>query len=97
MMGAMAEVKDNPDQSRYELYLDGERVGLMTYTVVGDVVVTPHTEIDPGHGGQGLGTLLVSSALDEIRASGRFVEPSCPFVRHFIDANPAYRDLVKAG
>ncbi len=89
------EVKDNPDKSRYEIFVAGERVGLMTYTISGDTVTTPHTEIDPRHGGQGLGGTLVGFALDRIRDSGFAVRPLCPFVRAYIDEHPDYHDLVK--
>ncbi len=91
----MTEVKDNPDRSRYEIFVDGERVGLMTYSIDGDTVTTPHTEIDSDHGGQGLGQELVSKALDHIRDTGMLVRPTCPFVQAFIDKTPAYQDLVK--
>jgi uncharacterized protein len=94
-MGSMADVRNNREKSRYEIFLDGNRIGLMTYRVEGDTVATPHTEIDPQHEGQGLGAQLVAAALDDIRAEGRYVRPVCPFVSYFISGHPEYQDLVK--
>lgn len=91
----MVEVKDNLEQSQYEIFVDDKRVGLMTYHILGDTVVTPHTEVDPAYGGQGLGQTLVKHALDLIRDTGLFVQPSCPFVGSFIAKNAEYQDLVK--
>ncbi len=91
----MADVRHNPEKSRYEIFVDDERVGLMTYRVDGDLVTTPHTEIDDAYGGRGLGQQLVKSALDEIRDAGRYVQPLCPFVKAYIDKHPDYRTLVK--
>jgi predicted GNAT family acetyltransferase len=91
----MADVRNNREQSRYEIFLDGTRIGLMTYRVEADTVVTPHTEIDPRYEGRGLGGQLVQVALDEIRSEGRYVRPVCPFVSHFISMHPEYQDLVK--
>jgi predicted GNAT family acetyltransferase len=91
----MADVQNNQERSRYEIFLDGNRIGLMTYRVDGDTVATPHTEIDPMHGGQGFGTELVEAALDDIRDMGMYVRPVCPFVRHFISTHTEYQDLVK--
>lgn len=91
----MVEVRNNPKQSSYEIFEDGQRVGLMAYQVKGDVVVASHTETEPGRQGQGLAGQLVRVALDEIRASGRYVDPQCSFVRHFVDSHPDYQDLVK--
>ena len=95
--GHMAEVKDNPEGSQYEIYVDGSRIGLMTYRISGDTVTTPHTEINPAYGGQGLGRQLVKGALDHIRDTGMFVRPSCPFVRAYIEQHAEYQDLVKQG
>lgn len=86
-------VRKDEVRSRYELLLDGELVGVADYRDTGDAVVFPHTEIDPGHRGKGLGETLVRGALDDVRATGRTVVPQCWFVREFIDANPGYADL----
>ncbi|HEX7428798.1 MAG TPA: GNAT family N-acetyltransferase, partial [Mycobacterium sp.] len=55
-----------------------------------------HTEIDPARNGEGLGTLLVKTALDTARAEGLAVLPYCPFVQGFIDRHREYLDLVPA-
>jgi uncharacterized protein len=88
------EVTRNDDASRYELRLDGELVGIADYDGDGDVLVFPHTEIDPRHRGRGLGDLLVGAALDDVRRRGAKVVPTCWFVRDFIDAREEYRTLV---
>lgn len=88
------DVFDNREASRYELRIDGEQIGLADYRMSREVTVLPHVEIDPAHGGQGLGHRLVRAVLDDIRADGRRVQPLCPFVRAFISENPDYADLV---
>jgi uncharacterized protein len=52
-----------------------------------------HTEVDHARRGQGIGGELVRQVLDRLRAEGRIVVPSCPFVRNYISAHPEYRDL----
>lgn len=86
-------VTRNDDAQRYEIRVDGQQVGIADYVVDGDVVVMPHTVIDPARGGQGLAAVLVAAALDDIRSSGRRVVPSCWYVAEFIDAHPDYADL----
>jgi predicted GNAT family acetyltransferase len=90
------EVKNNPARSRYELLVDGDLAGIADYHVAGERVVFPHTEIDPGRRGQGLGAVLVRGALDDVRAAGRTVVPHCWYVAQFIRENPQYRELVAA-
>jgi predicted GNAT family acetyltransferase len=87
-------VTDNPAQQRFELTLDGELVGFSEYRPAGESVIVAHTEIDEGHEGDGLGSTLVSEALDAIRASGKTVIPTCPFTAAFIKRHPEYVDLV---
>jgi hypothetical protein len=82
------------DAGRYEIRLDGRRVGLADYYRRGDVVVIPHTETSPEFGGRGLASKLVRYCLDDIRAQGLRVEPACPFVAAYIRKNPEYADLL---
>ncbi|MGV3758702.1 MAG: GNAT family N-acetyltransferase [Actinomycetota bacterium] len=90
------QVRKDEDRSRYELLLDGEVVGVADYRDTGDALVFPHTEIDPAHRGKGLGEILVRAAMDDVKALGRTVVPTCWFVREFLDAHPDYADLRAA-
>ena len=90
------EVRHNPDRSRYEIFVDGEFVGLVDCIVTGDRALFPHTEIAPRRRGQGLGEQLVRAALDDQRRAGRRVVPQCWFVAQFIDEHQEYADLVAA-
>ncbi len=87
-------VKDNPDELRYELRVDGELVGEIRYRRGPGSVVLVHTEIDPSLEGQGLGAVLVRGALEDIRSRGGRVVPYCPFVRAYLRRHPEYADLV---
>jgi predicted GNAT family acetyltransferase len=88
------EVRNNREQSRYELLVDGTVVGVAEYHIAGDVMVIPHTEIERPRRGQGLGAQLVQHALDDARATNRRVEPQCWFVAEFIAGHPDYADLA---
>jgi predicted GNAT family acetyltransferase len=88
------EVRNNSDQSRYELLIDGTVVGIVDYHVVGDTVVFPHTEIESERRGQGLGAQLVQYALDDVRATNRRVVPQCWYVAQYIAEHPEYADLA---
>jgi predicted GNAT family acetyltransferase len=65
MVMAMAEeprVVDNPEQSRYELWVGSRRAGLIQYLPEEeDTLLLVHTEVDPAFAGQGLGERLVAS------------------------------------
>lgn len=89
------ELRKNPDASRYELLIDGELVGKIDYFDAGEAVDIPHTNVDPAHGGQGYAAKLTAFALDDIRAQGKFVIPTCPYTAQYIDKHPQYADLLR--
>jgi uncharacterized protein len=90
------DVRNNEQQSRYELVDDDRVVGIADYFIRDETVVLPHTEIAQELRGRGLGAVLVRGALEDVRRSGRTVVPACWFVAEFIDAHPEYRDMLVA-
>lgn len=87
-------VEDNVELSRYEIKDGGRVVGIADYRVQDDLVVLPHTEVDPARQGAGLGAELIEAALDAIRESGKRVVPQCGYVARFIAEHPQYQDMV---
>ena len=87
-------VHDAPERDRFEIEADGAVVGFVQYRRRPGTISFLHTEIDPEHEGAGLGGVLVSAALDEVRSEGIRVLPFCPFVRSYIEHHPEYLDLV---
>ncbi len=85
---AQITVRDNPDELRYELLVDGTLAGEILYRLRSDAVVLVHTEIAPQFEGQGLGSKLVAGALADIRARGLRPVAVCPFVRAYLQAHP---------
>ncbi len=100
MGGGDPVVRDVPQEQRYEIAVAGRRAGFAAYVDRpggeggGQRRVFTHTEIDDAYAGQGLGGVLVRSALDAVRASGRRVVPVCPFVSAYLKRHPEYDDLV---
>ena len=74
---------------------DGDAVlGFSSYLPAGPSVIVSHTEIEDGHEGEGLGSLLVGEMLTQIRASGKTVIPSCPFTAAYISRHREFVDVV---
>jgi predicted GNAT family acetyltransferase len=89
------EVRDNPDESRFEATLDGRPVGFAYYYQLepGRIVFT-HTEVRAEAEGKGVGSTLVRWALDDVRRRGLQIVPRCPFVAAYLERHPEYADLV---
>ena len=89
------EVTRNDGAARYEAHVDGVLAGFAEYQLTDQLVVFTHTEVLPALEGQGVGSALARSGLDEVRASGeRQVLPLYPFISGWIGKHPDYRPLV---
>jgi predicted GNAT family acetyltransferase len=87
-------VTDNPGESRFELRDGDELLGRLDYRPAGASVIIAHTEVASDRGQSGLGSTLVRGALDQLRARGTTVIPTCPFTAAFIQRHPEYADVV---
>ncbi|MFD7975499.1 GNAT family N-acetyltransferase [Streptomyces sp. NPDC059071] len=79
---------------RYEILVDDERAGLTAYRDRGDRRVFFHTEIDDGYAGQGLASILVEQALNDVRATGMRIVPVCPYVAKFLKKHEEFADIT---
>jgi uncharacterized protein len=90
-------VEDNPARSRFEAVDESGLVaGFAEYAHEDGHVVFTHTVVDDAFEGQGVGSMLVREALDQVRESGSPVAVRCEFVSDFIDRHPEYQDLLDA-
>lgn len=95
----MADVRNEQTRERsgrYVISLDGVDAGFSNYHLQDGVLTFMHTEIDPGHEGQGLGSALARGALDDARARGLRVVVRCPFIASYLKRHPEFQDLVDA-
>ena len=87
-------VTDNTDQSRYELWRDGELVSLADYVRHDDVVIVPHVETRPDLRNQGNSDILLRGLLDDLRRRGLKIRPLCPHAALYLREHPGDEDLV---
>ena len=89
------EVIHNAELHRYEINLDGEKVGHADYKVDGDVLVFDHTEVDPAHRGKNLAGIMVEKQLADIRENfDAKVVPVCSYVVKYFETHPEVQDLL---
>lgn len=90
------EVRNNPDEKRYEIRVDGQLAGFAQYRDRPGLLAFIHTEVDPAFEGKGVGSALAKAALDDARAQDVAVLPFCPFINEYIRRHPEYTGLVPA-
>lgn len=90
-------VRDNPDEHRFEAYVDGALAGFTAYELGDDgVMLVLHAEVDDAFDGQGVGSSMVRQVLDDLRArEGLRVTVLCPFVNAWLRRHPEYRDVTR--
>lgn len=90
----IVEVVDHPLGGHVDAVIDGHTAGQAFYRIVEGRVVVTHTEVRDEFEGQGVGSALARTFLDQIRANGQQVVPLCPFFSGYIERHPEYDDLV---
>jgi hypothetical protein len=89
-------VRDDAESRRYDALIDDQVVGTIVYERFGSRLVFSHTIVEPEFRGRGIGTTLVTRALDDVRARDMTLTNYCEFVADFITAHPGYADLIDA-
>ncbi|TWP38191.1 GNAT family N-acetyltransferase [Leekyejoonella antrihumi] len=87
-------VTHDESRHRFEIALDGERVGIAAYRDVDGRRHFTHTAVDPAYGGRGLAGTLVGHALAETRAAGLRIVPECSYVVVYLQRHQEYADLT---
>ena len=93
----MVEIKHTNNELKgvFELYYDGGKAGLMTYSWAGDdKFIIDHTEVDKAYGGKGLGKDLVKAGVEYAREKNVKVIPLCPFAKKVIAKTPEFQDVL---
>ncbi|BBZ24153.1 GNAT family N-acetyltransferase [Mycolicibacter hiberniae] len=90
----MSEPTVTHDNRQFQIIVDGEQAGFADYIENGDQRIFHHTVVEKEFGGRGLAGTLIGAALDDTRAAGKRVVPTCSFVAGYIAKHPQYADLV---
>ena len=91
-----ATVVNVPEAHRFELLLDGQRIGELAYRQQKGRIAFTHTNVNPAYEGRGFGGRLAEAALADARRQGLTVVPLCPFIAWYIEQHPEHGDLVAA-
>ncbi len=89
------DVRNVPEQARYEARIDDQMVGYSDYELTDGVIAFTHAQVDPAHRGRGIASQLARGSLDDVRREGGLsVRPVCPFYVWYLEQHPEYADLV---
>lgn len=72
---------------------DGQTLGEITWTLLGDVMVMDHTFVSPALRGQGVAKQLLDSSAQYARENGYKMEAVCSYVVTAFNQSDEYEDL----
>ncbi len=89
----MAELTNNTVRHRYEMVVQ-DWMAHVTYVQAGREIALVHTSVPTALEGQGVGSDLARSVLDDIRRSGLKIVPECAFIAGFIKRHSEFQDRL---
>lgn len=93
----VVSVVDNVDFSRFDLRVDDQLVGILSYTDCdGPALALMHTVVKEEFGDHGWAAVLVREALEALRDNDVPVIPVCTYVQRFLANNTEFLDMVAA-
>ncbi len=89
------EVIHNTELHRYEIWLEGNKVGHADYSMMPGEIHFVHTEVDPAQQGKNLAAILMREAIADVRAAGKAkIVPVCSYVVRYMERHPDTQDLL---
>ena len=83
------------DRDRFAAYEGGAVVAVLAFEDEGAVRDLRSTVVAPDRSGRGIGSAIVRFALEDSRARGLSIRPTCWFVRGYVERHPEYADLLE--
>ncbi|WP_395646374.1 N-acetyltransferase [Terricaulis sp.] len=88
-------VRENAKEHRFERPIHDTAIAAAYYRNADGRLVFIHTEVPTEFSGQGIATALARGTFEQLRASGRKAVLVCPFMVHFANTHPEYRDVFE--
>jgi len=88
------EVNHNPDENRFEIWLDGQ-LAKLDYMEDGNTIVMTHVGVPYQFRGHGVAGIITNAGLEYAKAKSLRVIPMCSYVAAYIRRNPQYAELTK--
>jgi len=88
-----APIRDDREARRYVLDIDGQSA-VVIYNEAGGGLLITETLVPQALEGQGIASRMARFVLEDIRARGLLVLPTCPFFAGYLKKHPEWTDIV---
>jgi hypothetical protein len=85
--------KQNDRRGIFFLKQGDQTIAELTYSLEDGVMTIDHTETNPEHEGQGIGSKMVEKSYVFAKANDLKIHPLCPFAEVMFDRNEEWSDV----
>ncbi len=87
------DIRDEVDNKRYVLTVDGE-VAVVTYNLIQGGLMVTETLVPVALEGRGIASRLARHVLADVKARGLVILPVCPFFAAYLKKHPEWAEVV---
>jgi predicted GNAT family acetyltransferase len=88
-------VRDNPDESRFDIFVEDTHAGLSAYKDFGETQrIFYHTVVFDEFEGRGLASTLTRAALSTSVQAGHRIVAVCPYVKKWLSTHDDFDDAT---
>ncbi len=84
----------NEASQGFEVFDEGVKIGEVTWSIGGKILIIEHTFVSPDYRGQGIAEELVFNAVAKARREGYKIMPLCPFAKKEFEQKSEYGDVL---
>ena len=83
-------------ENEFNAIINGEKAGLINYSIENTNLKILHTEVNPEHRGEGVGEALVEAVASFARDNDYSITPYCTYAKHILEKNnEKYGDILQ--
>lgn len=87
----------NEEKKRFEFQVDGQIAFIEFILSNENIMFLTHTEVPVELEGKGVGSAIVSKALEYIKEKEYTLAPLCPFVAAYVKRHPDWKSILAKG
>lgn len=92
----MTDVKleETESSGRYFYQGEGRPMAELTFSKTGKtMIIIDHTDVPEAYKGEGIGLILLTKAIEDMRSVGKKIIPLCPFANAQFHRHPEWQDV----
>lgn len=88
------KLEESETGGRYFYQAENGPIAELTFSKTGKtMIIIDHTEVPEAYKGQGIGLLLLSRVIEDMRSAGKKIIPLCPFANAQFHKHPDWKDV----